>query len=261
MTRTRGLSLPVGLPAAIFWGSVFISAAVLSAAVGFVFGQRALEGIRSPVTEATSTDSTQAFQDPRRIPLLNEDELISRAREGVQAAAASATPRPTPDPTPTPTPTPTATPTPTPSAIPTQSPELATVPSPPPNPVPTLAPVATPAPVTALNTTSGGRVNMQVLSVQQQGGQLVLGVAMQNSTSDVVRFLYSFMSAVDDRGRAVNVLTQGLPGELPPNSGVFQGTVSIPLSSLRGSRSISLNLSDYPSRQHQLSVSGIPVPN
>ncbi len=257
MTRTRGLSLPVGLPAAIFWGSVFISAAVLSAAVGFVFGQRALQGIRSPVTEATSTDPTQTFQDPRRIPLLNEDELIGRAQEEMLAAAASATPKPTPEPTPTATPT--ATPTPTPSTIPSQSPELATIPSP--DPVPTLAPIATPAPATALNTTSGGRVNMQVLSVQQQGGQLVLGVAMQNSTSDVVRFLYSFMSATDDRGRAVNVLTQGLPGELPPNSGVFQGTVSVPLSSLRGSRSISLSLSDYPSRQHQLSVSGIPVPN
>lgn len=259
MARTRGLSLPVGLPAAIFWGSVFISAAVLSAAVGFVFGQRALEGIRSPVTEATSTESTQTFQDPRRIPLLNEDDLISRSKEEMLAAAASATPRPTPEPTPTATPT--VTPTPTPSTLPSQSPELAMIPSPDPDPVPTLAPITTPAPATAINTTSGGRVNMQVLSVQQQGGQLVLGVAMQNSTSDVVRFLYSFMSATDDRGRAINVLTQGLPGELPPNSGVFQGTVSVPLSSLQGSRSISLSLSDYPSRQHQLSVSGIPVPN
>ncbi len=265
----RGVSLPVGLPAALFWSSVFISTGVLSAAVGFVFGQRALQGIQSPLTSSTELDASplsQTFQDPRRIPLLSESDLITRA----QAAIRSATPRPTPastvTPTPSPTPSPTATPSPTPSPTvsPGLSPELATIPSPVPatafpSPVPTIAPAGTPAPPVAVG--GAGRVNMQVLSVQQQGGNLVLGVAMQNGTPEVVRFLYSFMSVTDDRGRAVNVLAQGLPGELPPNSGVFQGTVSIPLASLRGSSSVSLNLADYPSRQHQLSVSGIPVPN
>ncbi|NJO85987.1 MAG: hypothetical protein HC818_04800, partial [Synechococcaceae cyanobacterium RM1_1_27] len=91
----RGVSLPVGLPAALFWSSVFISTGVLSASVGFVFGQRALQGIQSPVTGGTELDASplgQTFQDPRRIPLLSESDLISGAQEVIR----SATPRPTP---------------------------------------------------------------------------------------------------------------------------------------------------------------------
>lgn len=101
---------------------------------------------------------------------------------------------------------------------------------------------------------------MQVLSARREGGQVVLNVAMQNNSAETVRFLYSFMNITDDNGRAINALTQGLPGELPPNSQVFQGTIRIPASSLAGSRALSVSLADYPSRRHQLGVSGIPVP-
>jgi uncharacterized protein affecting Mg2+/Co2+ transport len=102
---------------------------------------------------------------------------------------------------------------------------------------------------------------MQVLSVDQQGGQVVLRVAIQNTSREAVRFLYSFMNVTDERGRSLSSSTQGLPGEVPANGQVYQGTVTIPLASLRGSRSLSLSLSDYPSRQHQLVVGGVPVPN
>ena len=101
---------------------------------------------------------------------------------------------------------------------------------------------------------------MQVLSVRREGSQVVLNVAMQNNSSETVRFLYSFMNVTDDNGRSINALTQGLPGELPPNSQVFQGSIRIPASSLAGSRSLSLSLADYPSRRHRVGASGIPVP-
>ncbi|MDX2270499.1 MAG: hypothetical protein NW237_00925 [Cyanobacteriota bacterium] len=245
------------LSGALLWLSIFISTAVFSASLGFVFGQRALSGVSSPVGRATTSrpggTSAVEFRDPRTIPLVNEQEVIVAAKKAL-------TPNPTPTPTPTPlilaTPTPepiAPSPTPTPTATPLAlSPELAT---------PTAPPIAPPPPVVAANPqTASGQVSLQVLSARQEAGQLVLNVAMQNNSSQGVRFLYSFMKVTDERGRSVAASTQGLPGELPANGQVFQGTVRIPLASLTGSRSVSLNLADYPSRQHQLSVSGIPVP-
>ena len=243
---------------ALFWLGAFFFTAVLSACLGYLFGQRALSGVSSPVTEAGNASSSRGVRDPRTVPLLNEAELIA-------AAEASLRPPPTPTPLFTPTPVPVARPTPTPT--PRLSPELAAAPSPtprpaspspqPPRPSPPPAPTPPPPP---RQVAASGQVAMQVLSVRREGGQVVLNVAMQNNSAETVRFLYSFLNVTDDTGRSINALTQGLPGELPPNSQVFQGTVRIPASSLSGSRSLSLSLADYPSRRHRVGVSGIPVP-
>jgi hypothetical protein len=247
------------LSGVLFWLSAFLFTAVLSACLGYLFGQRALSGVSSPVADSGNSSASGEVRDPRTVPLVNEAQVIATAEAGLRPIS-------TPTPLSTPTPTPVATPTPTPT--PSLSPELAEAPTPSPTtPVvstPTPPPPPTPAPVVPTpppqQIAAGGQVSMQVLSARREGGQVVLNVAMQNNSAETVRFLYSFMNVTDDNGRAINALTQGLPGELPPNGQVFQGTIRIPASSLAGSRSVSLSLADYPSRRHQLGVSGIPLP-
>ncbi|MFS8780669.1 hypothetical protein [Synechococcus sp. W55.1] len=239
---------------------------MLSACLGYLFGQRALSGVSSPVTGSGQASRSREVRDPRTVPLLNEAEVIA-------AVQASLRPPPTPTPLFTPTPAPVATPTPT--LTPRVSPELAAAPSPTPRPatpspppsrsrqqdgVLTSAPLAPTPPPPPPQIAASGQVSMQVLSVRREGSQVVLNVAMQNNSAETVRFLYSFLNITDDNGRSINALTQGLPGELPPNSQVFQGIIRIPASSLAGSRSLSLSLADYPSRRHRVGASGIPVP-
>ncbi|MGQ9837504.1 MAG: hypothetical protein ACUVRV_05970 [Cyanobacteriota bacterium] len=245
----------------LFWLSVFLFTAVLSACLGYLFGQRALLGVSSPVASSSNTATPGRVRDPRTVPLVHEAQVIAEAEARLQPAA-TPTPLVTPTPPPNPTPTPTS----------SLSPELAAAPTPLPTPVATPTPLVTPTPPPNLTPTpvistptpaqiaASGQVVMQVLSARREGGQVVLNVAMQNNSAETVRFLYSFLNVTDDSGRAISALTQGLPGELPPNSQVFQGTIRIPASSLAGSQALSVSLADYPSRRHQLRVAGIPVP-
>lgn len=233
------------------WLVAFFFTAVVSGCVGYLFGQRALSGVSSPVTETSTPSASRVIRDPRTVPLLNEAEVI---------AAAEALLRPPSTPTPLFTPPPVVPLTPTP--VRSLSPELASAPSPlsTPQPVSPSPPPRPSPPPPPLQVAASGQVAMQVLSVRREGGQVVLNVALQNNSPETVRFLYSFLNVTDDNGRPIDALIQGLPGELPPNSQVFQGTIRIPASTLAGSRSLSLSLADYPSRRHQVGVSGIPVP-
>lgn len=260
-----------GLPMMFLWTSVFVSTATLSASLGYVFGERALSVVSSPMRFSDIPKEPKIqYRDPRTIPLLNEAEIIQQAKK-----PPSPSPKPSPSPTPTPVAvsTPQRSPSPSPSPIPSPSPS----PSPKiqaqltPSPTPTVTPTSSPTPVAkpspppiALSTpppqANPGKVSFQVLGVQQQGGEIVLNVALQNRSSESARFLYSFMQATDERGRPLSITTSGLPGEVPPNGQVFQGTVRIPSASLRGSRSVSLVLTDYPARKHQLVLQGIPIP-
>lgn len=103
-------------------------------------------------------------------------------------------------------------------------------------------------------------VTLEVNTVQAQGGSLLLNVKMRNQGKQTVRFLYSFLNVTDQRGRALSATAEGLPEELPPTSGPFSGTVSIPMSLLDGADKLSLALTDYPDQKLQLQLSSIPVP-
>ncbi|HEY9750030.1 MAG TPA: hypothetical protein V6C63_15200 [Allocoleopsis sp.] len=103
-------------------------------------------------------------------------------------------------------------------------------------------------------------VTLEVNTVQAQGGSLLLNVKMRNQGKQTVRFLYSFLNVTDQRGRALSATAKGLPEELPPTSGPFSGTVSIPMSLLDGADKLSLALTDYPDQKLQLQLSSIPVP-
>jgi hypothetical protein len=102
-------------------------------------------------------------------------------------------------------------------------------------------------------------VNMSVQSVKYSSGDLLLTVNMQNKGKDSVRFLYSFLDITDDKGRTLSAITEGLPAELPANSAVFKGTISIPTALLDDVKQISLSLTDYPAQNLKLQLSDIPV--
>ena len=107
--------------------------------------------------------------------------------------------------------------------------------------------------------TSDGGVTLEVAGASQQGGSLLLDIKLKNEGRKAVRFLYSFLDVMDDRGRVLSAITDGLPGELPANSQNFAGTVRIPTALLDDARQISLTLTDYPEQKLQLKVSEIPV--
>ncbi|MCL1475402.1 hypothetical protein [Argonema antarcticum] len=102
-------------------------------------------------------------------------------------------------------------------------------------------------------------VTLEIRSVRQQQGSLLLDVSLKNESSQSVKFLYSFLDVTDDRGRPLSASAEGLPGELPANGEAFSGTVSIPTTVLEGASRISLTLTDYPDQQLRLQTSGIPV--
>jgi len=102
-------------------------------------------------------------------------------------------------------------------------------------------------------------VTLEVESVEEKGGSLLLAVKLQNEGGRPVRFLYSFLDVTDDRGRGMSAVTEGLPGEVPANGQTFSGTVSIPKALLEESKQLSLSLTDYPEQKLELKVSGIPV--
>lgn len=102
-------------------------------------------------------------------------------------------------------------------------------------------------------------VTLAVQSTREENGYLLLNVSLQNGSSNSVQFLYSFMNVTDDQGRAFSATTEGLPGQLPPNSEAFTGTVSIPIALLGDAKSLSVTLTDYPNQQLQLQVTDIPI--
>lgn len=102
-------------------------------------------------------------------------------------------------------------------------------------------------------------VTLEIRSVHQQQGSLLLDVSLKNESSQTVKFLYSFLDVTDNRGRPLSASAEGLPGELPPNGEAFAGTVSIPTTVLEGADRLSLTLTDYPDQQLRLQTSGIPV--
>ena len=102
-------------------------------------------------------------------------------------------------------------------------------------------------------------VTLEIQSANQQGGSLLLNVKLKNQGADAVRFLYSFLNVTDEQGRALSAITEGLPGELPPDGKEYTGTVSIPTALIENAQKLSLTLTDYPDQKLQLKMSEIPV--
>jgi hypothetical protein len=104
-------------------------------------------------------------------------------------------------------------------------------------------------------------VSLEVRSVEQQGENVVLNVAIKNSSDRDVQFLYTFLDVTDQEGQALTATTSGLATELVAKSDPSLGTISIPKAVLGESKQISLNLSDYPAQELKLQISNLPIPN
>ena len=102
-------------------------------------------------------------------------------------------------------------------------------------------------------------VTLEVLSARFSGGALQMKVNFKNEGDRTVKFLSSFLDVTDDKGRALSVNTEGLPGELPPNGKTFSSTVSISTALLDDVKRLSMTLTDYPEQQLRLQMLDIPV--
>jgi hypothetical protein len=108
-------------------------------------------------------------------------------------------------------------------------------------------------------TIQDGGVTLAVTESKKEGDSLLLSVKLKNEGTETVKFLYSFLEVKDDQGRALSVVTEGLPEELPANKEDFQGTVKIPSILTSKAQTISMNLTDYPKQQLKLNLKEIPV--
>lgn len=108
-------------------------------------------------------------------------------------------------------------------------------------------------------TIQDGGVTLAVTETKKEGEDLLLSVKMKNEGTETVKFLYSFLEVKDDQGRALSVVTEGLPEELPANKEDFQGTIKIPSVLMSKAQTISMNLTDYPKQQLKLNLKEIPV--
>jgi hypothetical protein len=102
-------------------------------------------------------------------------------------------------------------------------------------------------------------MKLEVRSLSQDEDGLVLNVALQNSGSKPVQFVYTFLDVVDDEGRALLAEAQGLPDDFQANSETFYGTIRISDVSGDDIKSVSLTLADYPDQAIELEASNIPV--
>ena len=100
---------------------------------------------------------------------------------------------------------------------------------------------------------------LEVQSIKQRSGAVLLNVSLKNDGRKAIRFLYSFLDIRDDQGNLLSAITDGLPGELPANGEPYTGTIRIPSSLLLNSKTISLNLTDYPDQKVQLKLNDLPV--
>ena len=214
--------------------TLMFGAGLVSAAWGFALGREALKGITQPDVRPTSNLANRGKSNPTRreqVTFLKEEEVLSRVKARIQgnnkdddAKAGSNGDKSL-------------------SSEADAEKEAAIAQAQPGFPI--------------IGQDQG--VVLEVGSVRQQGGSLLLDVKMRNEGKQAVRFLYSFLNITDNRGRPLSATADGLPDELPPSSETFSGTVSIPTALLEDAEKLSLALTDYPDQQLQLKLSSIPV--
>jgi uncharacterized protein affecting Mg2+/Co2+ transport len=206
--------------------AAMIAAGIVSATWGMTVGREALKGITQPDTRPTNNLARSRKNDSRRqdLVILREQDIISNVKSRMNGTAGDRATSPT------------ATATPKSAASPDGSSQKS-------------------FPITS----QSQGVVLEINSAKKQGDSFVLTVNLRNTSKQSVRFLYSFLRISDEQGRSLDANTEGLPAELPETSNPFSGTISIPNSTLQGSKSISLSLTDYPDQKLRLELSNIPV--
>lgn len=215
--------------------SLMVAAGVVSATTGYSIGREALKGVTQPDTRPGSALGDTETMQPRHegMALKKEADILAnvqaRMKTGTTAPQAQQSPQSTIQP-------------------------LSAQPS-----APAVEAVATTSSAQFPLVSQVDGVVLQVLSVRPDGDSLVMDISLQNSSSRPVQFFYSFLNITDDLGRTFSASTNGLPGNVPADGQVFNGTISIPIGLLEGSNELGLYLADYPDQTLKLQLSGIPV--
>jgi hypothetical protein len=202
---------------------------MVSAAYGFALGREALKGVTQPDVRPVNNMAARKGGLPRReeVTLLKEDDIIANVKAQTDSSGSA------------------------PANRGNRSKSLESNSS----ASDSKAIAAKNLPITSFDR----GVTLEVRSVRQQGGAVVLGVSLRNDSERQVRFLYSFLNVTDDQGRVISASTDGLPADLPPRSETVSGTISISTALLENAKQLSLSLTDYPDQQLQLQAAGIPV--
>ncbi|MBE9180673.1 hypothetical protein IQ268_19115 [Oculatella sp. LEGE 06141] len=220
---------------------LMIVAGIVSASWGYSLGRQALKGITQPdVRPNSGVDTSSDGSTARReeFTLLREDDILTDVEARMKGNAQSAAPKSEVQ-----------------SSVQTKAAtEVSVV-----NVSHQTESLASSSQAGFPIASTDQGVTMSVRSAYEHDGELVLEVSLQNSGSQTVQFLYSFMDVTDNQGRMMSANTQGLPAELPPNNEKYSGVVSIPSAVLDGVDSVALSLPDYPDQQLTLRLSGIPV--
>jgi hypothetical protein len=225
--------------------AMMLGAGFVSAMWGFTLGHEALKGVTQPDVRPIkdTAEKQKASSGKEGLTILREEDILTKVNEHINSSKdakpenknkdskdeqANSQPEPSNQP----------------------SPEAST----------TQATLASTNSAFNLPIKSEDRgVVLEIRSASQQGGSLLLNVSLKNQGGDAVRFLYSFLNVTDEQGRALSAITEGLPGELPPDGQEYNGTVSIPSALIENAQKLSLTLTDYPDQKLQLKMSEIPV--
>lgn len=221
--------------------AMMLGAGFVSAMWGFTLGHEALKGVTQPDIRPTKklAETQQISLGKEGVKILREEDILANVNDYIKNKGKDSK---------------------------SDSEEKKETPATRPEQKPTPEPSATQASLTTTNAdlklpikSQDRGVTLEVNSMSQSGGSLLLNVSLKNSSNSPVRFLYSFLNVTDDQGRALSAITEGLPGELPANGEAFTGTVSIPTALLEDAKKLSLTLTDYPDQKLQLKMSDIPV--
>jgi hypothetical protein len=231
--------------------AMMLGAGFVSAMWGFTLGHEALKGVTQPdvrpIKDVADTQKTTSGKEG--LVILREADILTKVNEHIKNSGKESKPE-NKD-----------------SKTNKQDEQAKNTNQSDPNSQQTPEPVATQA---SFTTTSASNLNLpiksedqgvmlEIRSASQEGGSLLLNVALKNQGGDAVRFLYSFLNVTDEQGRALSAITEGLPGELPADGQEYTGTVSIPSALLENANKLSLTLTDYPDQKLQLKMSEIPI--
>jgi hypothetical protein len=210
--------------------TLMLAAGVVSAAYSFALGREALKGITQPdVRPLNNLPNRQSSASRQGTMILREEDILKRVKVQMGQEKSS-------------------------TAVNSESGAKPTTQK------PVVAADATGDPRSVLPIVAQDRnVKLEVKAVRQEGDVFVLDVTLVNRGDQSVRFLYSFLDVTDDRGRSLSATASNLPSELPAQSELFSGRVTIPIALVEDTKQLSLALTDYPDQRLQLKLSGIPV--
>ncbi len=198
---------------------------IISAAAGFMFGRSSLQGVTQPAINPILGGSSADLASKQGNEFLKEKDIIAKVEAEIKGEN-----KPKSD----------------------QKPDN--------QPSPTASPEAKQGVKLPITSQDKG-VSIEVRSVEQQGENVILNVAIKNQSSRTIQFQYTFLDITDQEGQALTATTSGLATELASKSDPTIGTIAIPKAVLGESKQVSLSLSDYPDQELKLQINNVPIAN